>query len=680
MPQTVQHQRKPDAAAPKPAEPVVQRSAKRELAGQDFASQEAALAPPVQMRAGREGATGGTSVQAAAAEGVRGGGQAMPHLDAIQKSFGGHDVSGVKAHVGGEAKEASESIGAEAYATGNNVAFKAQPDLFTAAHEAAHVVQQKAGVQLSGGVGQEGDSYEQHADAVATQVVQGKSAESLLGRPAGGVRGAGGGPVQQSAAVQREEGAVTLAPAKITAAIAFNQRKGLPPKAWEQVAAVVGSSSKVVDATLVKAIAAWQAKQGLAADGMCGDVTFGWLAQEPGGKGLENHVKSDNILYVGLNPSSKNLEHNKLVGQGANVTAVKGEREQGTAKVGGRSVDLGSDDGVKAFVDSLQGGLDNNRRDLLKSFLKRADFAAKDELAQLARALHEAECGKKIFTRAVLSGHSGGWSFWGDDNGYIPFDDLASIRAIFPKATGCVQDLMMSACNTGQGQKLDQYRAIFPNVKSIWAYVGYSPSAATGALTHMGAWEEATRGPLNEGKIDAARTRMETRGGDKGKHVATEVARDDGTKSYKTASEEALQSFETLKALVDSAMGTYDKAFNQGIIDKQALSVFYTNLQNLLGNWSHRLPDAAKYDGIMKRTLFLRYWENVTKKFSEQFGAQVKAGYQAAGGTMPTYANTSRDKVLGYVAAYPKPGDAAHKLLKQYLVDLDPTVLPPTWA
>jgi hypothetical protein len=54
------------------------------------------------------------------------------------------------------------------------------PDLHTAAHEAAHVVQQQAGVQLKGGVGAVGDSYELHADAVADAVVQGKSAEGLL--------------------------------------------------------------------------------------------------------------------------------------------------------------------------------------------------------------------------------------------------------------------------------------------------------------------------------------------------------------------------------------------------------------------------------------------------------------------------------------------------------------------
>jgi hypothetical protein len=49
-----------------------------------------------------------------------------------------------------------------------------------AAHEAAHVVQQCAGVQLKGGGGETGDRYEQHADAVAYLVVQGKSSASLL--------------------------------------------------------------------------------------------------------------------------------------------------------------------------------------------------------------------------------------------------------------------------------------------------------------------------------------------------------------------------------------------------------------------------------------------------------------------------------------------------------------------
>ncbi len=125
-------------------------------------------------------------IQSTAAAGVAGSGSTMPHADAIQKSFGKHDVSHVEAHVGGKAADASRDIGASAYATGNKVAFANQPNLHTAAHEAAHVVQQQAGVSLKGGVGQVGDQYEQHADAVADLVVQGKSAEGELDKTTGG--------------------------------------------------------------------------------------------------------------------------------------------------------------------------------------------------------------------------------------------------------------------------------------------------------------------------------------------------------------------------------------------------------------------------------------------------------------------------------------------------------------
>ena len=120
------------------------------------------------------------AVQAIAALGVQGSGGSLPYLDVIQASFGRHDVTGVRAHVSGESATSAELIGAQAYTTGNHVAFASMPDLHTAAHEAAHVVQQRAGVHLKGGVGEVGDAYEQHADAVADLVVQGQSAESLL--------------------------------------------------------------------------------------------------------------------------------------------------------------------------------------------------------------------------------------------------------------------------------------------------------------------------------------------------------------------------------------------------------------------------------------------------------------------------------------------------------------------
>ncbi|WP_428261099.1 eCIS core domain-containing protein [Haliangium sp.] len=158
----------------------------------------------------------GDQVHRAAAAGVSGSGGSLPHLDRIQQSFGSdYDVSNVKAHVGGAAAEASASIGASAYATGHQIAFQSAPDLHTAAHEAAHVIQQQQGVHLRDGVGQAGDVYERHADAVADRVVARESAAELLAAgPSGGNQKADAATdgLVQNQVVQRQEGGLPSPP------------------------------------------------------------------------------------------------------------------------------------------------------------------------------------------------------------------------------------------------------------------------------------------------------------------------------------------------------------------------------------------------------------------------------------------------------------------------------------
>jgi hypothetical protein len=117
-----------------------------------------------------------------ASEGIAGTAGRLPHLNTIQQSFGSYDVSDVEAHIGEQANNANQALGAVGYTLGNHVAFAGTPDLHTAAHEATHVVQQRGGVQLSGGMGKEGDEYEKHADAVADKVVAGQSTAGLLSR------------------------------------------------------------------------------------------------------------------------------------------------------------------------------------------------------------------------------------------------------------------------------------------------------------------------------------------------------------------------------------------------------------------------------------------------------------------------------------------------------------------
>jgi hypothetical protein len=134
----------------------------------------------------------------AAEQGTSGSAGRLPYLDQIQRSFGRHDVSSVRAYTDGNAAAGANAMGAEAYAVGDQVAFGGAPTLHTAAHEAAHVVQQRAGVSLKGGVGQAGDPYERHADAVADKVVRGESAESLLDEMAGSGGGGGARAIQRT--------------------------------------------------------------------------------------------------------------------------------------------------------------------------------------------------------------------------------------------------------------------------------------------------------------------------------------------------------------------------------------------------------------------------------------------------------------------------------------------------
>jgi len=148
------------------------------------------------------GELGGGDPHAAADRGLSGSATALPFLPTIQASFGRYDISGVEAHTGGAAREACDELGAGAFARGHQIAFGGAPDLHTAAHEAAHVVQQQAGVQLAGGVGREGDPYERHADAVADAVVTGVSAESLLAQMAPSRMSAGSRAIQRRPQVE----------------------------------------------------------------------------------------------------------------------------------------------------------------------------------------------------------------------------------------------------------------------------------------------------------------------------------------------------------------------------------------------------------------------------------------------------------------------------------------------
>jgi outer membrane protein OmpA-like peptidoglycan-associated protein len=109
----------------------------------------------------------------------------LPYRDAIERSFGpGHDLSNVRCEIGGEAALTNALFGSCAFTQGEQISFHTQPTLDEAAHEAAHVVQQRQGVIPPGGFSRRGDYWEQHADNVAGRVAGGELASDLIGAPA----------------------------------------------------------------------------------------------------------------------------------------------------------------------------------------------------------------------------------------------------------------------------------------------------------------------------------------------------------------------------------------------------------------------------------------------------------------------------------------------------------------
>lgn len=148
-------------------------------------------------------------VHALADRGAQGAGAPLPHLDTIQRAFGAHEVSGIRTHRDAAATDATRALNARGYAMGDNVVLAADADLRTVAHEAAHVVQQRGGLQLSGGVGQVGDAHERHADQVADRVARGESAEALLDRYE---PNRGSAPPLQRQALQLEHRAAETSP------------------------------------------------------------------------------------------------------------------------------------------------------------------------------------------------------------------------------------------------------------------------------------------------------------------------------------------------------------------------------------------------------------------------------------------------------------------------------------
>lgn len=179
--------------------PPVARSRSRGESSAAAPARTTAKSPPAPGAGWKHLSLHTSTVGETARAGTQGAGELLPHRERLASSFGPeHDLSSIRAHVGGSSASACRDLGASAYATGSSVAFSNSPDLWLAAHETAHVLQQRGGLVAANESDRRGSSAERRADAVADRVVAGRSAADLLPAARHESGGAGVG-----AAVQR---------------------------------------------------------------------------------------------------------------------------------------------------------------------------------------------------------------------------------------------------------------------------------------------------------------------------------------------------------------------------------------------------------------------------------------------------------------------------------------------
>jgi hypothetical protein len=301
------------------------------------------------------GFAGGQPDTSQAQEAFSGTASALPFGSTIQASFGDHDISGVKAHTGGAAQAQTSAMGAGAFASGQNVAFGQAPDLHTAAHEAAHVVQQQAGLAPAGGVGRAGDAFEKNADAAADAVVAGESAADVLDSFVGsGGSAASGASTSGGGAVQANTGDVDAAAGKgVDSGPAKAGGKG------DEVAAVAmtGSQYAKIQAEFVVPLPYGALNSAAVAVSASVDVAAGGKATDAGDLGLVGEVKiefewlratiGNSLLQVGINAFGEGkVKGSKGKLLLAEAAAAAGLGAKGAQAVGAKTSNLAKASGL----------------------------------------------------------------------------------------------------------------------------------------------------------------------------------------------------------------------------------------------------------------------------------------------------------------------------------------------
>jgi hypothetical protein len=410
-----------------------------------------------------------------------------------------------------------------------------------------------------------------------------------------------------------------------------------------------------------------------------GRIQAGWTFAIPSAEPASGQPSNDRILYVGMNPGST-YESAALRGTGAPITAIHDSAvpDQVTGP-GGRLFDVSTEQGAADFVATL--GLSAEQSAAVASAIFVGYPDARDELARIAQAWAPAERGGTMPSRLVLSGHSGGSGVWGEDNGVLTLDSIGRLAEAMPEAARRVEDVHIAGCYSGGAYAMERLRAIFPRVKTIWAYSGSAPAAGPVAARHQVLWERATRGS----RTDLDRAIVE--------HVAggEKVAVWSMTGGYQDG--HPPRPYAEVRADMDLLAPTFDAFFRgeEVVSSPQSgpLRDYYNALQACLQHPDLPASDRAALESRRDVTIRLIYYAaTVARRFAAHFASAIEAGFSSVGLPAPDFAALSRRDALASIAAFEPRGrapgapPAAVALLQilEGLVQLDRAVIPDTWV
>jgi hypothetical protein len=352
-------------------------------------------------------------------------------------------------------------------------------------------------------------------------------------------------------------------------------------------------------------------------------------------KGYSMSTEMDTIIFMGMNKTGAD-EVRSLRNAGNKVIFIGNSTVQDSINIGKRRYNLSNHTDVVDYVKQLK--ITPAQEQMLIVAIESAGAHSRDELAQLAKVLAEIDKKGAGPTRFILSSHSAGTVFWGENNGSLEINDFKKIADALPTATGLIEDLHLAGCNSGSENNIRKWRAVFPNVQTIWGYVEEAPKANNGSQTHLQRWDKATRGIKAE--IDRAVAAKTLRGD----HVAVWSSR--FGYQFRKASV-----IETLLARIRSAEPMYNQYFEGTLMvinpHQGELRDFYNDLQALLGHPLVTEEQKRTYSARKDTTLLLLYFDTKIKsKFMRVHATLIENGYKAIGEKAPDFSRLSRKECV----------------------------------